>query len=86
MLRSADLQVHFYDYASDALDPATYPRAKFISEFGYIPFSTVSYLWPTVSSRSLDDPQSRVICDHQRRGAVAHLSWHMMHAPSLNPS
>ena len=27
--------VHFYDYASDCLDPAAYPRAKFVSEFGY---------------------------------------------------
>ncbi len=31
-----DVQVHFYDYASDALDPATYPRAKFVSEFGSV--------------------------------------------------
>jgi hypothetical protein len=30
------VQVHFYDYASDALDPATYPRAKFVSEFGSV--------------------------------------------------
>ncbi|KAK9831681.1 hypothetical protein WJX74_005808 [Apatococcus lobatus] len=26
--------VHFYDYVKDAFDPDTYPRAKFISEFG----------------------------------------------------
>ncbi len=26
--------VHFYDYHKDAFDPDTYPRAKFISEFG----------------------------------------------------
>ena len=26
--------VHFYDYVNDAFDPDTYPRAKFVSEFG----------------------------------------------------
>lgn len=28
--------IHFYDYSSNLLDPATYPPAKFISEFGYM--------------------------------------------------
>ncbi|KAG7667918.1 hypothetical protein Ndes2437B_g07964 [Nannochloris sp. 'desiccata'] len=28
--------VHFYDYSSSLLDPAAYPPAKFISEFGYM--------------------------------------------------
>jgi hypothetical protein len=27
---------HVYDYASDAWDPATYPPAKFVSEFGFM--------------------------------------------------
>lgn len=27
--------VHFYDYKSDPLDPAMYPRARFVSEFGF---------------------------------------------------
>jgi beta-galactosidase/beta-glucuronidase len=27
--------VHFYDYESDPLDPAMYPRARFVSEFGF---------------------------------------------------
>ena len=27
--------VHFYDYVSDPLDPAMYPRARFVSEFGF---------------------------------------------------
>lgn len=28
--------VHFYNYAADCLNPATYPRARFVSEFGYM--------------------------------------------------
>lgn len=32
----SNLQVHFYDYQSDALDPATYPAAKFVSECGFM--------------------------------------------------
>jgi hypothetical protein len=28
--------VHFYDYFSNLLDPNSYPKAKFISEFGYM--------------------------------------------------
>ena len=32
----SNLQVHFYDYQSDALDPATYPAAKFVSEYGFM--------------------------------------------------
>ena len=27
--------VHFYDYQADSLDPATYPQARFVSEFGF---------------------------------------------------
>ena len=27
--------VHFYDYKSDPLDPGMYPRARFVSEFGF---------------------------------------------------
>lgn len=27
--------VHYYNYAADCLNPAIYPRAKFISEFGF---------------------------------------------------
>ncbi|GAB4815646.1 hypothetical protein N2152v2_002692 [Parachlorella kessleri] len=34
--------VHFYDYSSDALDPLTYPPAKFVSEFGYMSFPLFS--------------------------------------------
>ncbi|KAK2075570.1 hypothetical protein QBZ16_001678 [Prototheca wickerhamii] len=34
--------VHFYDYASDALDPATYPAAKFVSEYGFMSFPSFS--------------------------------------------
>ncbi len=29
-------QVHFYDYQGDAFDPATYPPAKFVSEYGFM--------------------------------------------------
>ncbi|PSC75824.1 molecular chaperone [Micractinium conductrix] len=28
--------VHYYNYAADALSPATYPPAKFVSEFGFM--------------------------------------------------
>lgn len=34
--------VHFYDYTSDAFDPATYPPAKFVSEFGFMSFPSFS--------------------------------------------
>ena len=27
--------MHFYDYASNCVDPAIYPRARFVSEFGF---------------------------------------------------
>ncbi len=28
--------VHFYDYSANGLDALSYPRAKFISEFGCV--------------------------------------------------
>ena len=44
--------VHYYDYAGDALDPAGYPPAKFVSEFGYMSFPTFSGRRPpALSSR-----------------------------------
>lgn len=39
--------VHFYDYASDVADPATYPDARFISEFGYQSLPSI-VTWRTV--------------------------------------
>jgi hypothetical protein len=42
--------LHFYDYSSDAMDPLTYPPAKFVSEFGYLSFPSFSGL-PSMPSR-----------------------------------
>ena len=38
--------VHFYDYSSDCFDPATYPAANFISEFGFQSWPS----WPVYQS------------------------------------
>ena len=34
--------VHFYDYASNCVDPAIYPRAKFVSEYGFQSYPSFS--------------------------------------------
>ncbi len=34
--------MHFYDKSSNCLDPALYPRAKFVSEYGYQSFPSFS--------------------------------------------
>ncbi|KAL4437114.1 hypothetical protein ABPG75_004253 [Micractinium tetrahymenae] len=34
--------IHFYSYAADALSPATYPPAKFVSEFGFMSLPSFS--------------------------------------------
>ncbi len=41
--------VHFYDYSSDAWDPATYPAAKFVSEFGFMSLPSFSGAVPAHS-------------------------------------
>ncbi|XXQ31337.1 Beta-mannosidase B [Plasmodiophora brassicae] len=43
--------VHFYDYASDVADPATYPDARFISEFGYQSLPSI-VTWRTVAEEA----------------------------------
>lgn len=43
--------VHFYNYDADALDRATYPRARFVSEFGF-------QSWPSFAGYSkVTEPQ-----------------------------
>ena len=34
--------VHFYDYPDNCLDPSIYPRAKFVSEYGYQSYPSFS--------------------------------------------
>lgn len=34
--------MHFYDYSSNCLDPAVYPRAKLVSEYGFQSFPSFS--------------------------------------------
>ena len=38
--------VHYYNYKDDCLDPSKYPRAKFVSEYGYQSAPSFSVLRP----------------------------------------
>lgn len=35
---------HYYNYGGDCLDPRVYPRAKFVSEFGFQSYPSFSVL------------------------------------------
>ena len=47
--------MHFYDYIKDAFDPDTYPRAKFISEFGVMSLPS----WHVFQQYSIQDDWNR---------------------------
>ena len=68
--------VHFYDYASDCLDPATYPRAKFVSEFGYQSWPS----WPIYKGVTQAEDWSRASAMSQYRWAASVLLHRCCHA------
>ncbi|KAL6782296.1 hypothetical protein ACKKBG_A06260 [Auxenochlorella protothecoides x Auxenochlorella symbiontica] len=81
--------VHFYDYTSDAFDPATYPPAKFVSEFGFMSFPSFS-VYQTVTELG-DWDLSSAMTDFRLRhaGGVQELQRqmgrHFLHASGETP-
>jgi beta-mannosidase len=73
--------VHFYNYKDDAMDPLTYPPAKFVSEFGYMSFPSFS------AYQNVTEPQDwaidsdmtnfRSVLTHGCAGLAP--SWHCVH-------
>ena len=64
--------MHFYDMAPerDAWDPALYPRAKFVSEFGFQSFAS----FPVFANQSAQSDWSRnsSLVGFRRAALVAH--------------
>lgn len=56
--------VHFYDKSNNCLDPALYPRAKFISEYGYqsYPSFSVYKQYTELKDWSIDSNMSDYRC------------------------
>ncbi|KXZ48197.1 hypothetical protein GPECTOR_29g104 [Gonium pectorale] len=77
--------VHYYNYQDDCLDPAIYPRARFVSEYGYQSFTSYQAVLP-YSEAADRTPLSPFMLHRQRhpkgeQELIASLASHFLAPP-----